>query len=295
MSGYGPLFHLSEAYRGLRANSLVNLLAAGTVCLAMLLVGFSLLLYLNLRTAVDTMGERLEMTVYLKDGLTDQDRDLLRTRLKYEAGVRKISYLSRDEALALLKKDLKGQESLFEGMTENPLPDSFELTIDPSRAGDGSLDALANKIGKFHGVEEVSHGGAGAELLSRLLRLTTWGGTAVALLLGVAVMFITSNAVRLALYSRGQEIELMQWIGATRWFITGPFVLEGILITLLGTSLAVGLLAAGFHALPQDAVRLLAGPGGLQFLPSGAIFSMLGGSAMLGMIGSLVSVSRFLE
>jgi len=293
--GYGPLFYLIEAYHGLRANSLVNLLAVGTVCLAMLIVGFSLLLYLNLHAAVDAMGDRLEMTVYLKNGLTDQDRDLLRTRLRSETGVRKIAYLTRDEALLLLKNELKDRESLFQGLTENPLPDSFELTIDPALAGDGKLDALAARIGKFYGVEDVAHGGAGAEMLSRLLRLVSWGGTALAALLGVSVVFIISNAVRLALYSRGQEIELMQWIGATRLFITGPFVVEGMLVTMVGTSLAVGLLAALFHAMPQEAVRLFAGPGGFLFLPPSMIAAMVGGGALLGLGGSLVSVNRFLE
>lgn len=295
MRGYGPLFYLVEAYRGLRANSLVNLLAVATVTLAMFLVGLAVLLSLNLRAAVDAMGERLEMTVYLREGLSDQERDLLRARLRAERGVRKIAYLSKAEALALLKRDLQAQESLLQGLTENPLPDSFELTIDPDIAGGNGLDALAGRIAKLSGVEEVAQVGAGAELLSRLLRLTTWGGAALGVLLGVSVVFIISNSVRLALYTRGQEIELMQWIGATRWFITGPFLLEGMLITMLGASLAVGLLAALFTAVPEDAARILAGPGGLLFLPPGVVALMIGGSAVLGMLGSLVSVNRFLE
>ena len=79
MRGYGPLFYVLEAYRGLRANSLVNLLAMGTITMAMLIVGFFLIVFLNLRSSVGAMGERLELSVYLREGLSAQDRDVLQT------------------------------------------------------------------------------------------------------------------------------------------------------------------------------------------------------------------------
>lgn len=295
MRGYGPLFYLIEAYQGLRANSLVNVLALGTVCMAMLIVGTSLLLFLNLRSAVAVMGEKLEMSVYLKDGLAASDRDVLLLRIRSEPGVRKAAFVTKDQALALLAGELKGQEKLLESLGENPLPESYELTIDPAYADGDRLAAMAKHIATFFGVEDVSYGRQGAEMLGRLLRLVSWGGSALVALLGVSVVFIISNAVRLALYSRGQEIELMQWIGATRWFITAPFLIEGMLITVFGATLAVGILAGLYHALPQEAARFLAGPGGFVFLPSGSIGMMIGGGALLGLVGAWVSVSKFLD
>ncbi|MDH4164289.1 MAG: ABC transporter permease [Nitrospirota bacterium] len=295
MRGYGPIFYLLEAYRGLRSNSLVNALALGTICMAMLIVGFSLLVFLNLTTAVRAMGDRLEMSVFLKDGLSPSDRDLLLTRLKSESGVRKAALVTKDQALTQLIRDMKGQEKLFQSLGENPLPDSYELTIDPAYAGDGKMEGIAKRIAGFFGVEDVSYGKQGAEMLGKLLRLVTYGGMFLAVLLGVSVVFIISNSVRLALYSRGQEIELMQWIGATRWFVTAPFLVEGILITTLGASLAVGILAGLFHALPGDAMLFLSGPGGFQFLPTGVIVLMIGGCGLLGLAGGLVSVNKFLD
>ena len=103
------------------------------------------------------------------------------------------------------------------------------------------------------------------------------------------------NSVRLALYSRGQEIELMQWIGATKGFIMGPFLVEGMLVTMVGTALSVGILAALFQALPQEAALFLAGPGGIQFLPPWVVAYLIGGGGALGLVGSLVSVNKFLE
>ncbi len=295
MRGYGPIFYLIEALRGLRANSLVNLLAMGTIGMAMLIVGFSLLVFLNLRSAVGAMGERLEVSVYLKDGLTDQEKDYLVTRLKAETGVKKATFQSRTEALALLRKELKGQETLLDGLGENPLPDSYELTIDPRYSDMAKMDALSKRIEKLPGVEDVSYGRQSVEVLDRLLRMVTYGGMVLATLLGVTVVFIISNSVRLALYSRGGEIELMQWIGATRAFITGPFLVEGMLVAAIGTALAVGVLKGLFQALPQEAVLFLTGPGGLEFLPSWVIAYMIGGGAVLGLLGGLVSVNRFLE
>jgi cell division transport system permease protein len=295
MRGYGPIFTIIEAYQGLRSNSLVNLLAMGTISMAMLIVGFFLIVFLNLQAAVGAMGERLEVSVYLRDGITQQEREYILTRLKAEPGVRKVAYLSKADALGLLKKELKGQEALMEGLGENPLPDSYEAVIDPAFADSAKMEGLAKKVGKFHGVEDVAYGRQGVEVLDRLLKTVTWGGMTLAVLLGVTVVFIISNSVRLALYSRGQEIELMQWIGATRWFILGPFLVEGMLVAVLGTSLAVGILAGVFHALPREIVLFLSGPGGLDFLPTTVIAYMVAGGGALGLAGGMVSVNKFLE
>lgn len=295
MRGYGPIFYVIEAYRGLRSNSLVNMLALGTITMAMLIVGFFLVVFLNLRTAVGAMGERLEASVYLKEGLTQQEQEYLLTRLKAEPGVKKVVYLPKAEALALLKKELRGQEPLMEGLGENPLPDSYEVTIDTKYADAAKMEALTKKIAKLPGVDDVSYGRQGVEVLDKLLKLVTWGGISLAVLLGVTVVFIISNSVRLALYSRGQEIELMQWIGATRWFIMGPFLVEGMLVVMIGTSIAVGVLAGLFHALPLEVVLFLSGPGGLEFLPAPVVAYMVAGGGALGFAGGLVSVNRFLE
>ena len=295
MRGYGPIYYVIEAYHGLRSNSLVNLLAMGTISMAMLIVGFFLVVFLNLQAAVGAMGERLEVSVYLRGGLTPQEQDYILTRLKAEPGVKKAVFLEKDAALALLKKELKGQEPLMEGLGENPLPDSYEVTVDAKYADAAKMEVLTKNIGKLYGVEDVSYGRQGVEVLDRLLKLVTWGGMSLAVLLGVTVVFIISNSVRLALYSRGQEIELMQWIGATRWFIMGPFLVEGMLVAVIGTSLAVGILAGLFHALPREIVLFLSGPGGLDFLPTTVIAYMIGGGGALGFAGGLVSVNKFLE
>ena len=295
MRGYGPIYYFIEAYHGLRSNSLVNLLAIGTISMAMLIVGFFLIVFLNLQAAVGAMGERLEVSVYLKPNLTPQEKDYIFTRLKAEPGVKKAVYLPKEWAMELLKKELKGQEPLMEGLSENPLPDSYEVTVDSAYAAAARIEVLTTKIGKLYGVEDVSYGRQGVEVLDRVLKLVTWGGITLAVLLGVTVVFIISNSVRLALYSRGQEIELMQWIGATRWFIMGPFLVEGMLVAVLGTSLAVGILAGLFHALPREIVLFLSGPGGLDFLPTTVIAYMVGGGGALGFAGGLVSVNKFLE
>jgi cell division transport system permease protein len=295
MRGYGPIYYFIEAYHGLRSNGLVNLLAMGTISMAMLIVGFFLVVFLNLQAAVGAMGERLEISVYLKNGLTTQEQDYIFTRLKAEPGVKKAVFLPKAGAMELLKKELKGQEPLMEGLVENPLPDSYEVAVDAKYADAAKMEALTKKVGKLYGVEDVSYGRQGVEVLDRLLKLVTYGGITLAVLLGITVVFIISNSVRLALYSRGQEIELMQWIGATRWFITGPFLVEGMLVAVLGTSLAVGILGGLFHALPREIVLFLSGPGGLDFLPTTVIAYMIGGGGALGFAGGLVSVNKFLE
>jgi cell division transport system permease protein len=295
MRGYGPFYFLSEAIRGLFSNILVNLLAIGTISMAMLIVGLFLVVFFNVRSAVNTIGNRLEMSVYLKDGLTQREKDYLLDRIKKEPGVMKAVFMPKDQALELFKKELKGQETLVQGLGENPLPDSFELTIDRSYAGLDRIEVIAKNISSSPGVDDVSYAKQGAELIAKLYKLLAYGGTALAILLGVSVVFIISNSVRLALYSRGQEIELMQWIGATRGFIQGPFLIEGTLIAMIGATLAVGVMAVLYSALPSEVVALLSRSNGLDFLPPVVVAYMIIGGGLLGLAGGLVSVSRFLE
>lgn len=295
MRGYGLFYFVAEAFRGLRANSIVNLLAVGTISMAMLIVAFFLLVFFNVQSAVNSLGDRLEMSVYLKDGLTAHEKDFLLSRLKTEPGVKRAAYLSKAEAFALFKKELKGQEALIQGLGENPLPDSYEINIDHRYADAQRLEAMAKKFSGYPGVEDVSYGKQGAEVLTGMYKMITYGGTALAILLGVSVVFIISNSVRLALYSRGQEIELMQWIGATRGFIQGPFLIEGMLLAILGSTLAVGVLAGVFYSLPQEVVLFLSRPNGLNFLPPSVITYVIFGGGILGLAGGLISVNKFLK
>ncbi len=295
MKGYGLFYYIAEAFRGLRANSLVNVLAVGTITMIMLIVGFFLLLFFNLQASVQVMGERLEVSVYLKDGLTEHEKDFLQSRLKADPGIRKVTYLSKEQALGVFKKELKGQEALLEGLGQNPLPDSYEVNVDRTYAQAGRLEALSHKFSGYPGVEDVSYGRHGAEVLGGLLKLIAYGGTAIAVLLGVSVVFIISNSVRLALYSRGQEIELMQWIGATRGFILGPFLIEGMLLSMLGAALSIGILAGLYYALPREAVLFLSHTAGLGFLPLPVVASMIAGGGLLGFAGGMVSMGKFLE
>jgi cell division transport system permease protein len=295
MRGYGILYFIAEAFRGLRANSLVNLLAVGTISMAMLIVGFFLILFFNIRSTVNTLSDRLVVSVYLKNGLTQHEKDFLFGRLKAEPGVKKAGYVSKDDALNRFKTELQGQEALIQNLGENPLPDSFELVIDRAFAETGRLEILVKRLGASPGVEDVSYGKKGAEMIATLYRLLTYGGTALAILLGVSVVFIISNSVRLALYSRGQEIELMQWIGATRGFIQGPFLIEGTVLAMVGSGLAVGILAIIFYSLPPELVLFFSRSNGLDFLPPQVVAYMIAGGGTLGLAGGLISVNKFME
>jgi hypothetical protein len=205
MRGYGLFYYISEAFHGLRANSLVNLLAVGTISMAMLIVGFFLLVFFNLRPVVNALGDRLEISVYLKDALTEHEKDFLVSRLKAEPGVRKVVYLSKADALAVFKKELKGQEALIQGLGENPLPDSYEVSIDRPFADADKLEALSKKFSGYPGVEDVSYGKRGAEVLSGLFKLITYGGTALAVLLGPAGALLPRTGDRAYAMDRGNE------------------------------------------------------------------------------------------
>ena len=290
---------LGETFLNFRRGGWGVIASIGAIAIAFLVTGIFLLLTLNLSTVVARWAEDFQVVVFLDDTITKKQRTLVQKRLDGEMAVRDVTYLSKKEALADFRRKIRGQESLLEGLKTNPLPASFQLRIREQYQTADALGHLAASLKRMEGVEDVLYGQEWVERLTSLIEVMKILGIVIGGVLAVASLFIVANTIRMAVYARAQEIEIMRLVGATRAYIQIPLILEGTLQGGLGAALALGLLYALFRGtlwqLGTAASMIFAGTELTQFLEAEYRMAMVGLGALLGGVGSLVAVRRFLK
>jgi cell division transport system permease protein len=209
-----------------------------------------------------------------------------------------MTYTSKAEALQQFKRELQGRESLLEGLGENPIPASLQLRVHEASQTPEALKQLAASLGRLEGVEDVMYGQEWVDRVNAAIQMLRLLGLSVGLALGLASLLIVSNTIRLAVYARTEEIEVMRLVGASRLHIRAPFVLEGMIQGTLGAGLALVLLFGAYRATLwqiQVTPGQIFGMGVGSFLePHWAVAMVLAGAAV-GAFGSMISVGRFLR
>lgn len=281
--------HRQALRSALRRMGVLNALVIG-VALSLPAGGYALLA--NLQQVAQRFTLEPQLSVFLKP---EAKRAELEGRLRADARVAQLRFVSRDEAL----KELRQSEGLAEvvaALERNPLPDAFVL-----RARDGSaaaLEALAADVRAMSGIAQVQVDSAWAQRLGALARIGRLALVALAVLLATGLVAVTFNTIRLQILTQRDEIEVSQLLGATDAFIRRPFFYLGLLQGLAGGGLGLAILWAGLATLNQG-VRDLAQAYGssfqLAYLPGPEALMVLALSAFLGWAGALLSVSKYLR
>ena len=298
--GYGgrALFFLSRAITNIRQNVFVNVVTIGTITLALLIVSLFLLIFVNLENAAENWSERVQVTVYFDRELTPQDQTSFRGKISALSGVSRVSYVSRDEALKRFKSRLRGQETLLEGVRPEVLPTSLEITLKRSHRDTVTVEGFVTSLKRIPGITEVQYGEEWVRRFNSFLNFMRLVGALLGGFLVIAVIFIVSNTIKLTIYSRRDELEVMSLVGATRFFIKAPFLLEGLIQGLAGAMVSTLLLFGLFEGFLQNAGSFITfnpTTSGLSFLPGEYIAGILLAGAVLGFIGSLTSLKRFIS
>lgn len=290
-------FFLSRAVTNIRQNVFVNVVTIGTITLALLIVSLFLLVFVNLESAVENWSERVQVTVYFDKDLTPQDQSAFRAKITALSGVSKVSYVTRDEALKRFKSRLRGQETLLEGVRSEVLPTSFEIALKRNQRDTVSVEKFVSALKRIPGITEVQYGEEWVRRFNSFLNFMRMLGALLGGFLVIAVIFIVSNTIKLTIYSRRDELEVMALVGATRFFIKAPFLLEGLIQGMVGSLLSVILLFGLYEGFLHNAGSFLTfnpTTSGLNFLPLEYIAGLLLAGALLGFIGSLTSLKRFI-
>ena len=286
-------FFIIEAFRSFRRSALMSMVAIVTITVSLTVFGFFLLLIMNLGNVVGTVSSRLDLVAYTTRDLSLEDAGAIQVKISKLPGVEKVEFTSKAEAWKKFKEDFGGKIALDDVLRDNPLPHTFAVQV---RTPD-MLPVVAREIGDLGVIDEVRYSGRLVDQIRSLVSAVRVGGLSLIVLLSFATLLIVVNTIRLTVIARETDIYIMKLVGATDTFVKWPFIIEGILIGLIGGVASFMILKFSYESVAYKISQAL------PFLPvftdQLALFMiycavLLGGMA-LGMLGGYISVSRALK
>lgn len=278
-----------RARRGIFREWRIYALSVFSLAVAFVCLGAALLFVVNLEQLESRWSNSGRLTVYLKDGLAERDRDALQKALGKTEGVASVKHVSREEA----QKSLDGSAGL-ETLPIEAFPEALEVTLTEQLQG-SRLEAIKVQLARIPGVDEVEGYEAWTARLSKLTRGGVVAAGLLALVVLGAVLAVVSSTIRLALQRRRSEVEVLRLVGATDRYIKGPFVFEGSMQGTLGALCALALLSALFNLLrmyTDTELFTLLGTAPI-FLPWAACLGLLVLGGAMGALASLLGLRRW--
>jgi cell division transport system permease protein len=233
------LFYLREAWRSMNKHRGLAVTSVLSLTAALTLSGLFLLLAHNAQFALELLGDRREMVVYLKDDVSPAVRDSLIGRLHALYG--SVTYVNKGQAWEELKQQL-GDSQLLEAVGQNPLPASMRVRLRPELLNYPAMREVARQVSEFPEVEEARFGDEWVRRLDELGSAFQRGAMAVGIVVALAIVFVVYNTIRLTVLARRSQVEIMSRLGASDGFIATPFVIEAVLQALFAALLALGIL-----------------------------------------------------
>lgn len=287
-------YFIKEVYTSFKRNIWMTLASIFTVVLSLFILGFFSIVILNLNKMADTLESQVQISVYLKDDLSQEEIDETKETLSKIEGLEDIKFTTREEAMENFKERLGDQQFLLDALDDtNPLPDSFSLTVTSPQ----QVKTIADTAAALDSVESASYSQDIINHLFNLTHLIRLIGVALIILLTGAAIFITSNTIRLTVFARRKEIAIMKYVGATDWFIRWPFLLEGICLGFIGGGLATIFLYIVYNQVTQEIYEAMAF---FPLIPQHPFIdyislAILVAGIIIGALGSTISLKRFLK
>jgi cell division transport system permease protein len=287
-----------RGFRLIRQNVVINLMAVGTVALSFLIFSVFFLVFQNLNSFLRVWEERIQIIAYLTDDLKGKRIEEIRLTLENLPQVEKVRFVSKEAAMASLKKHFGDQDQVLEGFTEDILPASFEIQLQGAYRNSGEIRQVVLRLKNTDGISDVQYGQQWIDRFSAFMGIYRFSTLLLGLLLSVAIAFIVSNAIRLSIYSRREELEIMKLVGATPGFIKIPFYIEGGVQGIIGSSMSLILLMVLYVFFLSELSHRVQFYGlfvDIHFLTPTAILSIIIGGGLLGFLGSLLSLAQLKE
>jgi len=287
-------YFLHEVAISLRRKNLMSVASIGTVAVSLFVLGVFLIMVLNFNRLAGTLESQVQISVYFADNTTAAREREITAAISAMQGIDSAHFVSREEALERLKERLGDQKYLLDSLEgTNPLPDSLEVTVKRP----DMVETAATAISKMDGVEEAKYGQDVIEHLFDITRLVRIFGLILMILLAGATIFIIANTIRLTVFARRKEIAIMKYVGATDWFIRWPFILEGMVLGLIGGIIAALALRSFYAAMAAKIYSTL------TFFPLMPQYpfmhyvaaTIIISGMVIGTIGSAISLKRFLQ
>jgi cell division transport system permease protein len=288
------LYFARTSLRGIAATPGTAIVATATITVALVLVGAFGLIVLNMQSLLGRVGDAVQVTAFLAEGVSDADRAALVQRISALDGVARAELISEAAALERFKSGVGQGFALVEGLGSNPLPASIEITLESRYRTPVDLARVAAASAALPGVEDITSGADWVAGYVRALAVVRGLAIGLGVIFVLATTLIVSNTIRLAVLSRRDELEILSLVGASRSFVNTPFLIEGLLQGAAAGAFAWTLLYALFRAgLPGLEAGLALVLGGIEprFFDLAESAWLCGGGAGLGLLGSAIAVA----
>ena len=287
---------VKKALADIRSNRFLNLITIITISLSILVVSVFLLFFENASRVIESWNQGGRAMIYLNNDFTIDMLPEIKAKLNALGQIDQMKFISKDQALEKLKKEMSARSAFLKTLKENPLPHALEIKI-KSHSSFEQIQTLAQNIKAIDLVEDVEYGQGWLGKFLNVFNLFKITGYAMCSLFFLIALFITANTVRLAFYSRQLEVEIMRLVGATETFIKAPFYVEGILQGFLGGFLGLAILLIGFLTISSGITHNLASYVyfDIQFLSIKTIVVIIFGSTFLGWFGCYLSLKQILK
>jgi cell division transport system permease protein len=281
-----------EALLSFRRAPLLSALSVTTIAFSLFTVGLFGLVAVNLRQALRGLEERVEIVAYVLRGTPSETIAVASQDISAFPEVQDVSYVSEEEALQRARTELVEFRDAYRDLQVNPLPASIEIRMKEGYRDAATVERVAQRLKGFGFIEDVRYGREWVQKLDYLRNITGLVGLVIGLAFAAVAVVIIGVTIRLTILQRAREISIMRLVGATNWFIRGPFLLEGALKGLLGGLLSLGLCYGGYLLFRDKSGGTLSGL--VFFRPEHMVLIIVFG-VLLGLAGSLVSVGRHLR
>jgi cell division transport system permease protein len=283
---------LTAAWQGFWRNPVMSVAATLTVSLMLLLFAFFIVTDRGLQAAVQALESKVEIVLYLADGALPSDVLALKARIEKDPSVARVDFVTKQQALDRLRELAQRKEDFtVVDLGSNPLQDSLEIKLANAQEAGRLGTALKDELGRGVVTDVIDNPTVVGKLLT-ITRVLSVGGIAVLVMMLFVALFVIVNTIRIAVHARRDEIEIMQLVGATDWFVSWPFIIEGMMVGTFGAVIALVVLALGSQPVTSALV------GFLDILPVslGANFvlelavGVLGFALLVGGLGASLSV-----
>lgn len=291
---------VKQGFKNLWNNRLMSLASVGVLVSCMLLIGAAALLAVNVSSVVSELENQSEAIVYLDDNTTQDDQERIRKAIIATGKIATVEFIPKEQALSEMMSSMGDEGLLFEAYQEdNNLPDSFRITFDDV----SNLESTVASIESVDGVLSVSAMTEVANVITGLKKMAYIGGVIIIGLLIAVSLMIVGNTIKITVFSRRREVNIMKYVGATNGFIRLPFIVEGMSLGVISGAISYGLIYFGYDYFTKWVLSqksewfsmLVSGIVPFSAISSYLLIGFLGGGALIGVFGCVAFIGKHLK
>ena len=291
------IYNIKQGFVQIFRNRGMSLASIFSIVAMLLILGLFFVITVNVNLFTEVVKQDYDQVeVFLLDDTTKAEAEELMSVIKQQDGVSAVEYRSRAEALEILKQRWGESGYMLDSLGKNPLPASILISVDSlDNAGD-----VAKFAGTLEGVDDIQYYQETVDKLTKITNFLQIGALIIMIFLVVVSVVVVSNTVKLTVFARAKEIRIMKYVGATNWFIRGPFLAEGIIIGVLAALVSTGLISLIYakiiDAIGPQVLAIVSSPLiPVGYMTSNMIIIFIALGASIGAWGSIISMRRFLD